>query len=205
MNPSPNYRLLTLLDVEQAAQVISQAFQNDPLCSYILPWKWSRTRTLSKFFRAMGEVNIRNKRAYGVGDPLQGVAYWKLPEQENVSVSVKSLGNFLPLLFTYYPIGLFRARAVLSQIDAMHKKYAAEPHFYLDNLGVLPSAQGRGLSSKLMRPFMEMADSQKVIMYTDTVTPANVTLYEHFGFKCMEECHIQKTGITAWALRRPVQ
>ena len=72
MNQSPGYRLLTLLDVEQAAQVISQAFQNDPLCSYILPWKWSRTKTLHKFFRAIGEVNIRNERVCGVGDPLQG-------------------------------------------------------------------------------------------------------------------------------------
>ena len=70
---------------------------------------------------------------------------------------------------------------------------------------MIPSAQGRGLSSKLIRPFMEMADSQKVIMYTDTVTRANVTLYEHFGFKCMEERHIQKTDIKVWALRRPVQ
>jgi len=205
MNQLPDYRLLTLADVELAARVISQAFQNDPLCSYMLPLRWSRIKTLYKFFRAAGEVNIKNNRAYGVGDPLQGVAYWKLPEQENVSVNVKSLANFLPLLFTLYPTGLFRARAVLNQIDVMHKKYADEPHFYLDNLGVLPSAQGKGLSSKLIRPFMEMADSQKVIMYTDTVTPANVTLYEHFGFKCMEECHIQKTGLTVWALRRPVQ
>ena len=199
-----NYRQLTLSDVEQAAQVISQAFVDDPLISFTLPLKATRIKTLVKFFRVYGEVSIKNKRGYGVGDPLQGVAYWKFPEQDSMSISVKSLGKFLPLLFTFYPIGLFRAKAVLNQIDAMHKKYADEPHFYLDNIGVLESARGKGLSSRLIRPFMEMADSQKVIMYTDTATCANVTLYEHFGFKCMEECHIQKTGITVWALRRSV-
>jgi len=72
MNQSPGYRLLTLSDVERAAQVISQAFQNDPLCSYILPLKGSRTKTLYEFFCAMGEINIRNERVCGVGDPLQG-------------------------------------------------------------------------------------------------------------------------------------
>jgi len=49
-----------------------------------------------------------------------------------------------------------------------------------------------------------MADSQKVIAYTDTVTRENVPLYEHFGFKCVEENHIASTGITVFALRRPI-
>jgi GNAT superfamily N-acetyltransferase len=104
-----------------------------------------------------------------------------------------------------YPIGYFRARAILKQIDALHDKYANEPHFYLDNIGVLQSARGKGLSSKLIHPFLEMADAQKVIAYTDTVTRSNVALYEHFGFQCMEETAVAGTGITVWSLRRPVQ
>jgi GNAT superfamily N-acetyltransferase len=162
-------------------------------------------RTLLKFFRIYGEINIRNKRAYGVGEPLQGVAYWIFPKQEDLSISLRSIGKLLPLFFSMYPIGTFRARAVLNQITALHKKYAGEPHFYLDNLGVLPTAQGQGLSSKLIRPFAEMADAQNVIMYTDTVTPANVPFYEHFGFQLVEESHVPGTGITVFALRRPIQ
>ena len=37
MDPNPDYRILTLPDVNQAAQVISQAFENDPLCTIMLP------------------------------------------------------------------------------------------------------------------------------------------------------------------------
>jgi ribosomal protein S18 acetylase RimI-like enzyme len=202
---SQDYRQLVLSDVEQAAQVIAQAFVDDPLTSFMLPFRSTRVRTLLKFFRVYGEISIKNKRGYGVGEPLQGVAYWEFPGQESMSVSVKSLGKFFPLLFTMYPIGYFRARAALNQLEIMHKKYADEPHFYLDNLGVLASARGKGLSSKLIRPFLEMADSQKVIAYTDTVTPANVPLYEHFGFECVEQSHIPSMGITVFALRRPIQ
>jgi GNAT superfamily N-acetyltransferase len=104
-----------------------------------------------------------------------------------------------------YPIGHFRARGILNQLEAFHLKYASEPHFYLDNLAVLASARGQGLSSKLIRPFLAMADEQKVIAYTDTVTPDNVPLYEHFGFQCVEQRSIQGTGITVYALRRPPQ
>ncbi len=92
----------------------------------------------------------------------------------------------------------------MNQTEALHAKYADEPHFYLDNIGVMPSARGKGLSSKLIRPILEMADSQKTIAYTDTVTRSNVALYEHFGFQCVEERAIPGTGLTVWALRRPI-
>ena len=198
------YRQLNISDVEAAAQVITRSFMEDPLISFVLPFKVTRQKTLLKFFRAYGEMSIKNGRGFGAGDPLQGVAYWKFPEQKSMSISVKSLGKFLPLLFTLYPIGTFRARKITEQIDLLNAKHADEPHFYLDNLGVTPSAQGRGLSSKLIRPFLSMADEQKVIAYTDTVTESNVPFYEHFGFECVETSKVANTGITVYALRRPI-
>jgi hypothetical protein len=102
--PETKHRLLTLTDVEPAAQVIAQAFVDDPLTSFMFPIKATRVKTLTKFFRVYGEINIKNQRGYGVGEPLQGVAFWKFPEQDSMSISVKSLGKLLPLLFTSIPI-----------------------------------------------------------------------------------------------------
>jgi len=198
------YRQLTLADVEPAAHVIANAFVEDPLVSFMLPFKATRGKTMLKFGRIYSELNIKNKRGYGVGEPLQGVAFWKSPKEENLSISVKTLGKLVPLLFTMYPIGYFRAKAILNELDVLHKKYADEPHFYLDNLGVLASSSGKGLSSKLIRPFLKMADSQKIITYTDTVTKSNVPLYEHFGFQCVEKSPVAGTGITVYALLRPI-
>jgi len=203
MNDNAEYRLLTLADVEEAAQVISGAFQHDPLIAFMLPFKSTRIRTLLKFFRPYGEINIKQGRGYGVGRPLQGVAYWEFPAQASMSISLRSPGKFLPLLFTMFPIGFLRARAVIEKTDALHRKYAAEPHYYLHNLGVLPSAQGKGYSSKLLRPILEGADAQNIMAYTDTASPANVPFYEHFGFQCVEASPIPGTGITVFALRRP--
>jgi ribosomal protein S18 acetylase RimI-like enzyme len=197
--------VLTLSEVEPAAQVISQAFVDDPLCAFMLPFKRTRANTLRTFFRAYGQVNIKNERGYGVGEPLVGVAYWQFPQQADLSINVKSLSIFIPLLFTSYPLGYFRARAALKQIEVLHQKHAAEPHFYLDNIGVVPAARGKGVASKLIRPFLEKADADKVIVYTDTVTRSNVGLYEHFGFRCVEESAIAGTDLTVWALRRPHQ
>ncbi len=195
-------RLLTLADVEPAAQVIAEAFVDDPLCVFMLPRRRTRITTLYKFFRAYGEINIRHGRGYGVGTPLQAVAYWKFPEQAEVSISVKGLRNFVPLLLTRYPIGYMRAQPILKRQEALRQAYAAEPHFYLDNIGVQLSARGQGLSSRLIRPVLQRADEQRRIVYTDTFTESNVALYEHFGFHCVERATVPSLGLTVWALRR---
>jgi len=49
-----------------------------------------------------------------------------------------------------------------------------------------------------------MADTQRTIVYTDTVTSSNVALYEHFGFQCGEQSPVSGTGLTVFALRRPI-
>lgn len=203
MNFPPDTRPLTPADIEPAAQVIAAAFFDDPLCSFMLPNKKSRLKALLNFFRIYGELNIKNQRGYGAGEPLQGVAYWKTPSQADLSISVRSLGGFLPLLFSAYPRGYLRAKPILREIDALHEQYASEPHYYLDNIGVSSASRGQGIASKLIRPFLAQADAEHVIAYTDTVTHSNVALYEHFGFQCVEERPVPGTGITVWALRRP--
>jgi hypothetical protein len=62
-------RLLTLADVDQAANVISQAFMDDPLCTFMLPFKRSRLVTLKKFFRYYCQKYIQLNQGYGVGEP----------------------------------------------------------------------------------------------------------------------------------------
>ena len=196
------YRRLALNDLEPMAQVLAQSFSEDPLVSFILPNRKTRVKTVAKFFRAMGRLNIRAESAFGIGDPLEGVAVWSFPNKSSSSASLGDLTAFLPVFFSSYMFGVRRARAILNQIEANHKKHAPEPHFYLDNLGVLASSRGKGLSSKLIRPFLRMADEQKVIAYTDTVTESNVPLYEHFSFECVERNLVEGTGITVYALKR---
>jgi len=195
-------RFLTLADVEPAAQVIAQAFMDDPLIVFVLPRRRSRLKALLAFFRTYGEVSIQNGRGYGVGEPLQGVAYWKSPSQGNISLPLKSLKLFIPLLFTTYPAGYLKAKPVFRQIDALHARHAPEPHFYLDNIGVLAEARGQGAASRLIRPVLEKADAEGAPAYTDTATRSNVPVYEHFGFECVEESPVEGTGLTIWALKR---
>lgn len=197
-----NYHPLIPDEAKRAAFVIASAFMDDPLASFILPFRRSRFHTLNKFFLLYAQINIEKGCAFGVGEPPQGIAFWEFPDQEPASIRLSSLVGLLPLIFTVYPLGLFRARKIIAKTNEMHQKYASFRHYYLDNLGVLETARGKGLASLLLRPVLEQADAQGIPVYTDTVTRANVSLYEHFGFVCQEEAAIPGTGVTVFALFR---
>lgn len=195
-------RLLRAEDVEPAARVLAEALMEDPLCVYMLPSARARRRALYVFFHVMVRIQVDNERVFGTGDPLVGVAIWKKPDQGELSVSVRAIGRLLPLLFTRYPLGLARAQGIVGQTEAMHKQHAPGLHYYLDNLGVVPTARGHGAAGRVVRPFLESADRERVLVYTDTVNAANVAFYEYFGFRLAEERIVSGTGITVYGLRR---
>lgn len=195
-------RVLTPDDIEPAADVIARAFAEDPLTSFMLPNPRTRVSVLRKFFRAYGAAHIRLGRGFGVSQPLCGVAYWIFPHENEASLS---LSLFLPLLFTSYPVGLWRARHVVAVFDALRERHAPEPHFYLDNIGVLAAARGQGVASRLILPFLRLADEQGVSVYTDTVTATNVPVYNHFGLETVAVQPVPGTGLTVWALKRPAR
>jgi ribosomal protein S18 acetylase RimI-like enzyme len=195
-------RLLLREDVESAARVLAEALDEDPLCVHMLPSRRARQRALRVFFRVMGRISVDNGRMYGTGDPLVGVALWKRPSQGDISIGVRALGSLLPLLLTRYPIGLLRARSVVRETGAMHARYAPGPHYYLDNLGVVPAARGRGAAGCLVRPFLKAAEAEHVLVYTDTINAENVPFYGHFGFRLAEQRAVPGTRIAVYGLLR---
>jgi len=202
MNALTQPRLLTLDDLDRAVQVQSAAFQDDPLWQYLDPDAQTRRRRLHKFFRPFFKFSIRNQQAYGAGDGLEGVAVWSLPVQP-VKWSAVLLAGFPRLVFDPFMVQFVRAGKVFSQFARMQKQYAPDLHYYLETISVLPSAQGRGVASRLVKPFLDQADQQSVSVYTETMTPSNVGLYEHYGFKTMEDYRVPGTDLHIWSFYRP--
>ena len=73
-------RLLTLADVEPAARVIAQAFMDDPLCAYMLPFRRTRLRSLTTFFTtATWPIGMPRVPANAITAPSRGSSprsYW---------------------------------------------------------------------------------------------------------------------------------
>ncbi len=198
-----NKRQLVVTDADNAATVLAQAFASDPLWCYLLPDARQRAHVIRQSFRAVMPWYLQHYLVYGVGEPLVGVAMWSSPQpRPNPWWALFNL-NSLTLLVSPLLGALRRAVPIFTQFERMHQQYVTQPHYYLSTIGIVPEAQGRGYASQLLRPVLEQADAQGLGTYTETMTPSNVPLYEHYGFICREQYHVPSTNLSIWALYRP--
>jgi predicted N-acetyltransferase YhbS len=63
-------------------------------------------------------------------------------------------------------------------------------HWHLGPVGVLPSHQGKGIGTALLKRFCKEVDACLAPAYLETDTDKNVRFYERFGFQVVEETGI---------------
>jgi ribosomal protein S18 acetylase RimI-like enzyme len=64
------------------------------------------------------------------------------------------------------------------------RRHPRQPeHWYLHYLGVVPSRQGRGLGSMLLRPMLERCDREGLPAYLEASSARSRALYERLGFE----------------------
>lgn len=200
---SNEVRLLSHNDLTHAVIVMRNAFFYDPLWVYLYRNEKSRGKYLEKFFRVFLSVFINKKSVYGIGHPVRAVAVWAIPQNDHDISRKTSLLNvvfpMMNLLFSSFAIKFFKVSSVFSSFANLEKKHAPNIHYKLESIGVDPDFQGKGLSTKLIEPFISEALMKNIPVYTETITPLNVGLYEHFGFKTMEERSFPNMKLTIWS------
>jgi len=202
-------RKLSLSDVNKAVEILSRAFHEDPLWLYLTSNEQKRKKWQKKFFKTLILLQFGSVEILGVSMPLEGVALWEFPDTPIVSLKeifnrmIKS--GIISLTFSSFIFKIFKVTKVFSKIQELHNKYAPESHYYLSSIAVQPESQGKGLASVLINFILDKADSKYISAYTETVTPRNVSFYQHFGFKIMEKYDFPKKNLSVWSLYRPAK
>lgn len=77
------------------------------------------------------------------------------------------------------------------------------PHYYVGMIGVRPQNQGQGMARMLMDEIMAMstADPRAQAVCLTTEVAANLSFYDHLGFKITGEAELG--DLHTWALMRP--
>jgi ribosomal protein S18 acetylase RimI-like enzyme len=194
--------LLLPSQLERAAGTLAASFDTDPLWQYLFPDGTKRRQTLQQFFQAVIALSLARQQAYHIGASLEGIAVWESPGQPRNRLPLSVLWRFGQLVASPFALAAFRVRAVFAQFERMRRAHATQPHYYLQTIGVRPDAQGQRYASRLIRPFLQQADTRKLGAYTETVTPGNVALYEHLGFQIVETCQIPNLPLTLWGFYR---
>lgn len=189
--------------VDEVVDVFCDAFRDYPVMREVLRERnagyEAALRTLVRFF-VMARV-LRREILLGVGEPaaLLAVATVSRPQGPPAPPALGELRERV-----WQELGS-EARARYAGFSAAWAPFQIDvPHLHLNMIGVRRAAQGRGLARALLEQVHRLSaddpDSAGVSLTTED--PANVSLYEYFGYRIVGEAQLTPT-IRTWGLYRP--
>ncbi len=163
--------------------VLAAAFADDPALAWIFPDAAHRAGRLERFFGLITNADARlplAQLACGPDGRIAGAALWRPPGEWGLPTA--SLIANLPRLIGTFGSALPRTLGLMGTMDHQHDR---RPHWYLQFVGVAPSAQGQGIGGQLLRAGIARAGGQPC--YLETATASNVGLYQAQGFAVRNE------------------
>lgn len=201
---------LSKSDIKPASKTLALAFRHEPIFRYVIPDLYDREKISSHLF----EMSLRYCTSYGevyaTSLRLEGVALWLPSENTEMTLwrIIRTSGlSFLKDVFLASKSQREIYSRVMSFFDytsSLHKRHAPFPHWYLMFIGVDPKFQGRGYGSKLLKVMLARLDKEHLSCYLENGDERNVPIYEHLGFKVLEETKLPGTESKIWAMLRKI-
>ncbi|TWG07762.1 GNAT family N-acetyltransferase [Saccharopolyspora dendranthemae] len=189
-------RRATRADHDEVVDVLTEAFAEDPLASWLFPAAAERHRLQSRFYRH--QLAHPAAEVY-LTDRGKGVALWHAlspaePAEDEAPESdlEAAFGDSGPRLRA-----LGRALAPRHPVD--------RPHLYLFCMGVVGSRRGSGLGSAMLRDRLERADAEGVAAYLEASSPRSRALYLRHGFTDLDGPVRPAGGPSLWPMWREPQ
>ena len=185
-----------------AVKSLTKAFQSYPLFNYYYPDESTKERISHYFLSIAVFSGMRYGEIYATSPNLEGVAVWITSDKYPMTVWRLLRSVPLPVLFGFGRYGANKMRNLGGYLDAVHHRLVPFKHWYLWTVGVEPQYQSQGYASKLLRPMLTRPDKEGMPCYLETLDENNVPIYEHLGFKVVDESTVPNTSITNWAMLR---
>lgn len=161
-----------------------------------------RTPGVAILYGALAWDCLRHGQVYWAPDK-KGAACWLPPGTSATSLPRQIAGGMLRLPLHFGWRGFRRLTAYDEVAQALHKKNAPQPHWYLSVLAVEPANQGQGVGSALMQPMLKRADAEGLSCYLDTHEDRNVRLYQRYGFEVATCAQPPGHAIPVFSMVRP--
>ena len=195
---------LTLKERDAGAAVLGRAFAKYELLRYYFPDENRRRAIADSFVLIALSVCLKYGEAYTTSEKMEGVAAWLPPGKAPFGGWQILRSVPLPTLLRFGRQGAARMQAYGRFVANLHRKLLPYPHWYLQVIGVDPPYQGRGFTSRLIRPMLERIDWERMPCALDTNIDKNVAIYRRFGFEVVSQDKMPGTPVTSFLmLRKP--
>ncbi|MFW0793009.1 GNAT family N-acetyltransferase [Gordonia sp. CPCC 205515] len=186
----PDITVTATEDVDLVSSLLAQAFAADP----VVRWLNDDPRRDTTLFRTLARwahgPAASMDLALRDGAPI-GAAMWDPPGHKiTPMMQIRAMPGFIASMRGQIRRGLILEETFL-------KLRPKEPHWYLGTVGA--AVPGLGVGTALLRAGLDRLDGPA---YLESSNPANVPLYERFGFEVVDEITLPQGGPPVWPMYR---
>jgi len=195
---------LTSLSSDQlklASEVLSNAFQEDPVFSKLIPNEKERHKTLSKIFKFQIKYCLKHGVVLATSN-LKGISLWFPPKNVFISIWKSIKSSSLSLIFKIKWKNLHFLRKNDDFIEDLHRKLVPDTHWYLSTIGIDPKHQGKGIGSRMLSYMINRIAKENKTIFLETNSERNVKLYKRFGFRILNKVLTPRTKTCHWSMIR---
>ena len=189
-------------EIPDCADVLAQAFEQDPLQLYVLPDPQVRQRLASRQLGASVRYGFLYGLALRTSGACRGVAVWLRPGAAEFDSARAEAAGLLGVADAMGREASERSLRIWRQFARIRAQEAGPRYWYLMVIGVLPAYQGQGLGGALMRPVLAQADRDDLPCFVETVQPRNLPLYARHGFQLVHDHVDEESGLRLLSLLR---
>lgn len=181
---------------EEMAASLCEAFADDPALSWIWPDRADRLKRLPDFFNGLVPGAVANGVAFRSARS-DAVSLWRAPGRAEPERS--ELAQAKPFMARAFTAESGRRSQLMRGAIKAHQP-TGYTWWYLQFIGVRPSAQRTGLGGAAARAGLELARAAGKPAWVEVMNPENLGYYRHLGFETVVEFDIPEAGPHVWAM-----
>lgn len=169
------------IDISTIAEILAEAFADDPCFKLVFEPSSNRLSTIQAFFEPyIRDASQRGKIA--ISSDSLGTCVWYPAEVEIYNEQYERVFAEVVKIVTKFA-GEESARRYQHLLEQLDNNEPQPNHCEVFFLGVKPSARGKGIGRDLIEPVLDYADKNQQPCYLVSSTPRNLSFYERHGFK----------------------
>ncbi|MGV9911491.1 GNAT family N-acetyltransferase [Streptomyces tendae] len=183
-------------DRDLVVRLLDEAFQDDPVSSWVFPGEEYRRRTHHRLMAAFADAVFADGRVDLTEDGAACALWLPVPADEQTAAEEDVPAQIREAVDPENE----RVELIARLTDGIHPTGRA--HEYLWMIGVVPGRQGEGLGTALVESVLDRCDSEGLPAYLEASSARGKVLYERLGFEFTGRALDLPDGPRMWPMWR---